>query len=129
MTFQKIISVTALCLSLSPLTSLATDNAPATTTTTPSTPTQQPKAEAKTETKTTEWTIEGMHCSSCKKMVQAKVCKNKDLAEQFSKCEVEVIDEKKEIGKITLQMKDGSQPNFETINKAVSSAGKYKLQK
>lgn len=84
---------------------------------------------AKTDTATTDLIVEGVHCSGCTKMISKKVCGDEKLAADFESCGVTVVDSKKQIGKITLRLKEGKTLNTAAIDTAVKSAGdKYKLQ-
>lgn len=77
---------------------------------------------------TNEYTVEGMHCSGCKKMITKKVCEDATLSAQFESCQVELTDKEKQIGKITIRTKDHKPVNFAELEKAVKSAGEdYKL--
>src|SRR3989344_249280 len=50
----------------------------------------------------TTLTVEGMHCSGCKHMISKNVCENKELSATFEKCNVELVDAKKQIGRVIL---------------------------
>ncbi len=73
---------------------------------------------------TTTYPIKGMHCGSCKKAIESKLCKMEGL----QTCKVEVLDGKKEIGQVTISTKDGSAPDFAKMSEAVKAAGEYELQ-
>ncbi|MFN3697876.1 MAG: hypothetical protein ACK4VO_10595 [Pseudobdellovibrio sp.] len=81
-------------------------------------------------TDTTDITIEGMHCSGCKKMITKTVCEDKDLSANFESCSVSLVDTKKQIGKITVKTKDGKAIDYTKIETAVKKAGDdYKVVK
>lgn len=83
-------------------------------------------APAKNES--VDLTVEGMHCSSCKKMITKRVCDDKDVAAQFESCSVSLVDTEKQIGKITVKMKDGQTLDLAKIEAAVKKAGEdYKV--
>jgi hypothetical protein len=78
---------------------------------------------------TTDLLIDGVHCSGCTKMISKKVCGDKTLAESFETCGVTVVDKEKQIGKISVRLKEGKTLDTAAIDAAVKSAGeKYKLQ-
>lgn len=79
---------------------------------------------------TTDIAIEGMHCSGCKKMITKTVCEDKDLSANFESCSVNLVDAKKQVGKITVKMKDGKAIDYTKIEAAVKKAGDdYKVIK
>lgn len=79
---------------------------------------------------TTDITVEGMHCSGCKKMISKKVCDDKDLAAKFESCKVELVDAKKQIGKISVTMKKDQTLDLAAVETAVKAAGEdYKVVK
>lgn len=63
-----------------------------------------------------EYTVEGMHCGSCAKAIQAQVCK----LEGLESCEVTV-------GKISLSPKAGVKVSQEQVEALMSKAGPYKI--
>jgi len=71
------------------------------------------------------FTVSGMHCGGCQKMVEAKVCK----MEGVESCKVELTDTKKQIGKVTLITKDGIKIDQTKVEAAITSAGEYKVTK
>jgi hypothetical protein len=69
--------------------------------------------------------VKGMHCDACTEMVQTKVC----VEGKYSKCDVKIIDEKKELGQVHLVTKDDAGKIDEgTVGAAVKDAG-YTLDK
>lgn len=76
---------------------------------------------------TTDLIVEGVHCSSCTKMLSRKVCADKVLAESFETCGVTVLDAQKQLGKISLRAKEGKTLDIKALEAAVKSTGK-KLQ-
>lgn len=68
-------------------------------------------------------TVEGMHCSACKKMITKTVCEDKDLKAQFESCKVELVDAKKQIGKISVKTKNNMPIDYKAIEAAVKNAG------
>ncbi len=77
----------------------------------------------------TTYEVDGMHCSGCKKMISKSVCKNDELAKTFEKCEVRLIDEKKQIGQIIITPKADQKLDLEKVSAAVKDAGDgYKVR-
>jgi hypothetical protein len=77
----------------------------------------------------TEFLVEGVHCSSCTKMISKKVCADEKLAASFDSCGVTVVDEKKQIGKISLRLKEGKTLDTAALNTAIAAAGpQFKIQ-
>ncbi len=68
------------------------------------------------QAETTTYTVEGMHCGSCAKAIEAQVCKTEGL----EKCSVSV-------GKVVITPKAGVQFSQEQIQTLVSKAGDYKV--
>ena len=68
-------------------------------------------------------TVEGMHCSACKKMITKSVCEDKDLKAQFESCSVKLTDEKKQIGQISVKTKNNMPVDYKAIEAAVKNAG------
>lgn len=84
---------------------------------------------AKTDTTTTDLIVEGVHCSGCTKIISKKVCGDEKLAANFESCGVTVVDSKKQIGKISLRLKEGKTLDSAGIETAVKSAGdEYKVK-
>lgn len=78
---------------------------------------------------TTDLMVEGVHCAACTKMISKKVCADPKLAENFESCGVTVVDSKKQIGKISLRLKEGKTLDTAALDAAVKSAGdNYKVQ-
>lgn len=65
---------------------------------------------------TVTYNVEGMHCGSCAKAIQAQVCKMDGL----EKCEVSV-------GKVVISSKTGVNISQDQIQAAISKAGEYKI--
>jgi copper chaperone CopZ len=70
---------------------------------------------------TTTYDVKGMHCGECQAAVEAKVCK----MEGVKTCKVELIDKKKEMGKITLTTEDTVKITPVQVDELISSAGDY----
>jgi mercuric ion binding protein len=64
----------------------------------------------------TAYEVEGMHCGSCAKSIQAQVCK----LDGVDKCDVTV-------GKVLISSKKGVNLSQEQIQAAISKAGDYKI--
>jgi mercuric ion binding protein len=64
----------------------------------------------------TAYDVEGMHCGSCAKSIQAQVCK----LDGVEKCDVTV-------GKVLISAKKGVILSQEQIQAAISKAGDYKI--
>jgi copper chaperone CopZ len=64
----------------------------------------------------TSYDIEGMHCGSCAKSIQAQVCK----LDGVEKCDVTV-------GKVMISAKKGITLSQDQIQAAISKAGDYKI--
>lgn len=74
------------------------------------------------------FTVEGMHCSGCRKTIEAKVCGDAAVKATAEKCEVKLTDEKKQIGTITITTKPDTKIDVETVKKQLKVAGDdYKL--
>lgn len=74
-----------------------------------------------------EYRVEGMHCAGCKKMITKSVCDDKEMNSQFEKCEVELVDAKKQIGKIKIKPKQGQTVDAKAVEASVKKAGDYKI--
>ena len=69
--------------------------------------------------------VKGMHCEACTEMVTGKVCEGG----KYSQCDVKILDEKKEMGKIHLVTKEASAKIDEgAVSSAVKDAG-YTMEK
>lgn len=78
---------------------------------------------------TTDLLVEGVHCAGCTKMISKAVCADSKLSDSFESCGVTVVDSKKQIGKISLRLKDGKSLDTAAINTAIKTLGdSYKLQ-
>ena len=78
---------------------------------------------------TTDLIVEGVHCAACTKMISKKVCADSKLSENFESCGVTVVDSKKQLGKISLRLKEGKTLDTAAIETAVKTAGdNYKVQ-
>jgi copper chaperone CopZ len=72
---------------------------------------------------TATYKVSGMHCGGCKTAIQDSVCKKMpDLAS----CSVELIDTKKQTGKIVLVSKDGTAIDDKKVSELVTAVGEYK---
>ena len=72
---------------------------------------------------TTDIAIDGVDCAGCVKKLTKKVCKDPDLAKNFSKCQVTLVDADKALGKISIQTKDGQPVDMTALGEAVKKAG------
>lgn len=87
-------------------------------------------ATAATTETTTDLIVEGVHCAACTKMISKKVCADAKLSENFESCGVTVVDSKKQLGKISLRLKEGKTLDTAALDAAVKSAGdNFKVQK
>lgn len=77
---------------------------------------------------TTDLMVEGVHCAACTKMISKNVCADAKLAESFESCGVTVVDSKKQIGKISVRLKEGKTLDQAAITTAVKAAGDYKVE-
>lgn len=78
---------------------------------------------------TTDLMVEGVHCAGCTKMISQKVCADAKLSENFESCGVTVVDSKKQIGKISLRLKEGKTLDTAALSTAVKAAGEnFKVQ-
>lgn len=86
-------------------------------------------ATAATTETTTDLIVEGVHCAACTKMISKKVCADAKLSENFESCGVTVVDSKKQLGKISLRLKEGKTLDTAAIDTAVKAAGdNFKVQ-
>lgn len=72
---------------------------------------------------TATFTVKGMHCAACKESVEEKVCKDAKINEATEKCEVSIVDEKKEIGQVVIVSKKDKKVDVKAVEKAVKAAG------
>ena len=75
------------------------------------------------------FTVEGMHCSSCKKVITKTVCEDQEVAKFAESCEVKLTDEKKQLGQLTIVTKKDAKINEELVKAGVAKAGEYKVSK
>ena len=73
-------------------------------------------------------TVDGMHCSGCKKMVAKAVCKDAKIAETLETCDV-TVNEKIEQGTVVLKAKDSKTIDMAAVEAAIAGAGEYKISK
>lgn len=79
---------------------------------------------------TATFSVEGMHCSGCKKMISAKVCDNEAIAKTSESCEVTVTDEKKQQGQVVIVTKKDSKVDVDAVKAGITAAGSdYKVTK
>ena len=78
-------------------------------------------ASALADTAATTYDVKGMHCGACAQLIESKVCK----MEGVKTCKVELTNPKKEMGKVTMTMEDGKQPDAVAIQKMLAEAGDY----
>lgn len=77
----------------------------------------------------TDLIVEGVHCAACTKMISKKVCADAKLSESFESCGVTVVDSKKQLGKISLRLKEGKTLDTAALTTAVKAAGdNFKVQ-
>jgi hypothetical protein len=69
-------------------------------------------------------TVKGMHCNGCTEMVTGKICDEN----KYEKCEVKILDSKKEIGEIHLVTKAKDAKVDEAAIKAVIADAGYNMQ-
>lgn len=75
-------------------------------------------------------TVEGMHCSGCKQMVNKNVCENAAVKSNSESCEVKLVDEDKQIGEVTIVSKKDAKVDIEAVKAGVKAAGDdYKVTK
>lgn len=65
--------------------------------------------------------VSGMHCGSCVRSLNKKVCKANES--EYASCSVELTKPDQEMGEIRVTPKDGQPLNLEKIKKQVSDAG------
>ena len=63
--------------------------------------------------------VKGMHCADCQAAVESKVCHMEGIAS----CKVELVNKKKQLGKITWAAKEGAKIDAAAVSAAVSEAG------
>lgn len=80
-------------------------------------------------TDSTDLMVEGVHCAACTKMISKKVCADTKLSESFESCGVTMVDSKKQLGKISVKMKEGKTLDTAALDTAVKAAGdNFKVQ-
>ena len=78
---------------------------------------------------TATFTVDGMHCGGCKKMITKAVCSDSKISATLSECKV-TFDEKTKVGTVILKSKDSEKIDATVIEAAISSAGEdYKVSK
>ncbi len=78
---------------------------------------------------TATFTVEGMHCGGCKKMVTKAVCNDTKISATLSDCKL-TLDEKTKIGTVILKSKDSVVIDTVAVETAIKSAGEdYKISK
>lgn len=76
------------------------------------------------------FTVEGMTCTGCKKMVTKHVCDNPELNKNFESCEVTLVDTKKKLGQVVIVSKKDAKISVDTVKNNVTAAGsEYKVIK
>ena len=79
---------------------------------------------------TATMTVEGMHCSGCKKLITKKVCENEAVAKSAETCEVNLVNEEKQIGEIVITTKKDAKLDVDNVKAQLKAAGDdYKLTK
>ena len=71
---------------------------------------------------TATFSVKGMHCNGCKKMVTKAVCQDPKLSETFSECKVSV-DQKAEVGTVNVIARADKKLDLEAVQAAIQSAG------
>lgn len=112
--FQKSFVIVAVLFGLS---AFATDKAA----------TNAPKMEMKSSTvhtvskdgKTHTFKVDGMHCGGCVANVQRAVCKDSP----YEKCAAKILNEKKEIGELSITLKDGQTFDEAKLRSDMKEAG------
>jgi periplasmic mercuric ion binding protein len=78
---------------------------------------------------TATFTVEGMHCGGCKKMITKAVCSDSKISATLSECKV-TLDEKTKTGTVILKSKETAKIDAAAIETAITSAGEdYKVSK
>ncbi len=77
-------------------------------------------ASALADTAATTYDVKG---GACAQLIESKVCK----MEGVKTCKVELTNPKKEMGKVTMTMEDGKQPDAVAIQKMLAEAGDYHI--
>ena len=78
---------------------------------------------------TATFTVEGMHCGGCKKMVTKAVCNDTKISATLSDCKV-TLDEKTKTGTVILKSKDSVKIDTAMIETKIHAAGEnYKISK
>ncbi len=79
---------------------------------------------------TTTVTVEGMHCSACRKMINTHVCGDAAIKNSMQSCSVKILDAEKQIGEIVMVTKGESKVDLSKVEKGIASAGDgYKIIK
>lgn len=79
---------------------------------------------------TATMTVEGMHCSGCKKIITKKVCENEAVLKSAETCEVKLVNEEKQIGEIVITTKKDMKLDVDNVRAQLKAAGDdYKLTK
>jgi copper chaperone CopZ len=78
---------------------------------------------------TATFTVTGMDCGGCKKIVTKALCDDKIISATLSKCEVSV-DEKTKTGTVILKSKDSVKIDAAMIESKIHASGEnYKVSK
>lgn len=70
-------------------------------------------------------TVEGMHCTACKEMIEGKVCDET----KYSTCDVKISNAKKKLGQIRLATKDATSKIDEDAIGAIVKDSGYEMKK
>ena len=74
-------------------------------------------------------TVDGMHCTACKKMVQQNVCNDKEISAGLESCKVE-MNSKTKVGTVTMVSKDKSAIDMKKVEAAIANSGdEFKITK
>ena len=74
-------------------------------------------------------TVDGLHCAGCKKMVQQKVCNDKEISAGLESCKVE-MNSKTKVGTVTMVSKDKTSIDMKKVEAAIATSGdEFKIVK
>lgn len=68
-------------------------------------------------------TVEGMHCSSCTKIITKNVCENEAIKKNTESCEVKLTDTKKLLGQIVIISKKDVKVDLTAVKDGIKSSG------
>ncbi len=74
-------------------------------------------------------TVDHMHCTACKKMVEQNVCNDKEISAGLESCKVDV-NAKTKVGTVTLVSKNKSTIDMKKVEAAIATSGdEFKIVK